>query len=767
MSLSGLLLASTRVVEPLLRARTPEALLAAVCRIAVDVAGIELAWISLDDSQAHQIHPLVYHGPAAGFLAEVHAVAPAHAAAIRAARHDRTPGFAFASHDLQADARLSWREAATAHGLRAYAAVAILHEGAVIATLHCHAAAAGTFDEDAILALEGLAANAGLALGCLAFDPVEAPHPQDAPAERASSAGSTMGEILTLLMNIIDASSDLVFVKDSSLRVVLCNQAYAQALGTTPEQVHGRTDAENGWLPEPAAGAGAAAHVEDLAVLSGAQVHTPVARVHVGGALRLFDMRKVPLRSERGELIGLVCIAHDITERQHAEQALAESEAHLRRAVEEITRNNMMLDLLTKAQARFIVEMEPQSTFEEMLRILLELTSSDFGFIAQVHRTDHVFLRTLAVTNLAWNEETQSIYEASAQSGIEFHNMDNLFGAVVKTGEMVVANDPPNDPRRGYTPEGHPPINAFLGLPFKQGGKLLGMVGIANRPDGYDEAIIRYLDPFLATSASMVFAHGNEIRRHAVEEELRALNAELEQRVAARTAELQQTNQELEAFTYSVSHDLKAPLRSIDSFSAILLAEHTARLDPNGRQLLERVRRAAQRMSMLIDDLLAYSKLERYKFAKASVSLHALIAELLAEHSQEIAERKVTVQVDLPWDSLDTDREGLAMAVRNLVENALKFTRGVEHPRIEIGGRTEAQARVLWVRDNGCGFEMHQHDRIFEIFQRLHRVDEYPGTGVGLALVRKAMQRMDGHAWAESRPGEGAVFYLSLPHRAS
>lgn len=251
--------------------------------------------------------------------------------------------------------------------------------------------------------------------------------------------------------------------------------------------------------------------------------------------------------------------------------------------------------------------------------------------------------------------------------------------------------------------------------------------------------------------------------RRRAERAIAELNANLEKLVAQRTTELQAKNRELETFTYSVSHDLKAPLRGIDGYSRLLLEDHSAQLNEEGKRFLGAVRRASVQMGQLIDDLLTFSQLERRKLRPGKLRLVTAFEPLLAAMAPEVEQRGVDLRVEIPEGEVLADPEGLAQVVRNLLDNALKFTRDARPPVIEIGGREEGAVFTLWVRDNGIGFDMKFTDRIFDIFQRLHRVEEFPGTGIGLAIVRKAMERMGGRVWAESRPGEGATFYIELP----
>jgi PAS domain S-box-containing protein len=251
--------------------------------------------------------------------------------------------------------------------------------------------------------------------------------------------------------------------------------------------------------------------------------------------------------------------------------------------------------------------------------------------------------------------------------------------------------------------------------------------------------------------------------RKRVEAALQSLNIELEERVRERTIELEDALKELETFAYSVSHDLKTPLRAIEGFSQILLDDYSANLDPEGLDYLKRVRRAAIRMGQLIDDLLDYSRLERKDLILGPVNLPRLIEHLLMEFFDGIHQRGVSVKIALGCNEVVAEPDALAQALRNLIENALKFSSVRDNPILEIGSSQTDEKSLIWVKDNGIGFDMAYHDQIFDVFTRLHREGEYPGTGVGLAIVRKAMHRIKGRVWAESKPEKGAVFYLELP----
>ncbi|MDO9438118.1 PAS domain-containing protein [Hydrogenophaga sp.] len=732
------------------------------------------------------------------------------------------------------------------------------------------------------------------------------------------------------------------------------------------------------------------------------------------GGVRWHQVEAMPQRETDGSVVwhGFTT---DVTDNRLAEQKLE--------------RQHRMLEAVRAAQATYIEADDRRKAFEGLLQAFLSVTGSEFGFVGDVLYSDDgkPYLRTSAITNIAWDEASQLMYQSQASSGMAFRNLDTLFGHAMLTGKPVIANDPAQHPRAGGLPGGHPTMSAFLGVPLEVGDRIVAMVGLANQPGGYSEEDIEFLQPLLGAVRQLVMAwrghierrrtreqlqitsellteksldlqatldsidqglcrvdahnlvtaynrrllemldlpeallqgqpttdqvlrfqtergdfgpglswvdpvahshvlHGvaqvpspekywrktldgrtlemrtrplpdgglvrtfsdvssymqaqealreerqrlawvleatrpgiwennlvenvltvnarwaemlgytlselhptraetwealvhpddlkfaNQIRdehlsgvlpyyecdirmRHkaghwvwintrgrvhkrdaqgrglfmsgthlditervAAQEQVRALNANLEQRVTARTAELERSMRDMEAISYSIAHDLRSPLRSVNGFASIVLEEEADRLSPNGRDMFERIARSSRNMGQMITDMLELLRVVRVDLDAVPVDMGSLahsVADTLSSQSAHAHIRIDTMPLALGDATL------LRQVFANLMDNALKYSVHLAQPELTVG--YDPEQRAYFVRDNGMGFDMAHADKLFGLFQRLHAGSNVPGMGVGLAIVARIVERHGGRVWAESKPGEGATFWLRLP----
>ncbi|HHY86657.1 MAG TPA: response regulator [Verrucomicrobia bacterium] len=264
------------------------------------------------------------------------------------------------------------------------------------------------------------------------------------------------------------------------------------------------------------------------------------------------------------------------------------------------------------------------------------------------------------------------------------------------------------------------------------------------------------LKPFKLSAILPVLARALSIRQ------LRVENRELNRRVREHALELEEANKELESFSYSISHDLRAPLRAIEGFNGLVLKRFSAELPPDALKLLTQVDRNAKRMSQLIDDLLRFSRLGRQPLQKQRIDVQKLVNEVVESLRLEAAQRDVEVRLgELP--AIRADLPLFRQVFVNLLSNAFKFTRNNSKTIIEVGSRNGAGEVIFFVRDNGAGFDMNYAQKLFKVFQRLHSEDEFEGTGVGLSIAHRIVHRHGGRIWAESQLNKGATFYVAMP----
>ncbi len=440
------------------------------------------------------------------------------------------------------------------------------------------------------------------------------------------------------------------------------------------------------------------------------------------GRWRWMEDRVAAERDAGGRLVALTGVARDVTERRRWSRALE-------RLV------GVVQELLETVQ-------EAGCLYPLVARTARELVGADVAALSR--RQDEHTCRYVAV------EGEEVGLEPGACFSLE---QGGLCGWVAAHGEPVRVADILEDARVARDQAAALGLRAALVVPMVDEGRVVGGISAFRRePRPFSEDDERIL-MLLAGMAAIT------LRMHDMLEGL-------EDRVRERTAELRALNRELESFAYTVSHDLRAPLRAIDGFSLALLEEEGARLAEEGREHLRRIRAAAQRMARLIDDLLALAQVTRGEMRTEEVDLSAVAREV-AESLRRIQPRRPVEITVRPGALVRGDPRLLWTLMENLIGNAWKFTRGRDPARIEFGWEERCGERVFFVRDNGAGFDMAYAGKLFQPFQRLHSASEFEGTGIGLATVRRVVERHGGRVWAEGAVDRGATIYFTLGPRAA
>ena len=546
-----------------------------------------------------------------------------------------------------------------------------------------------------------------------------------------------LADSLAMMKATLDATTDGILVTDEKLWITIFNQKFVQM-----------------WQPEASlieAGdhraliRGVASHFSNPDAIVGRveEIYRTAPPISLD-LLELTDGRLIERRSTaqvvEGQVVGRVWSYRDITHQRETEVALI--------------KETRMLELLNSAERDLASLMDLRSAVQAVTEAGTQIIGAQLGaFFYNV--TDD-------------KGESLMLYSLSGAPRSAFERFGQprataLFGPTFRGEPAILSDDVTNDPRYGHQgphygmPPGHPSVRSYLSVPVvSRSGEVLGGLFFGHpEPGMFTERSKRMIEGMAAQAAITI----DNARLY---EAVTKLNAQLEDRVHVRTQQLQTANDELEAFSYSVSHDLRSPLNTINGFSQLLLKSDGEQLSEKGKHYLARIRASSTKMGALIDGLLSLAKLSRSGLNRGDVDLTEMSCKLVDELRDSEPDRVVDINIQVGL-RINGDPYMVTVIMQNLIGNAWKYSSKTPHARIEIGSETTAEGLIcIFVRDNGVGFDMAYAEKLFDVFQRLHQDTEFAGIGIGLANVKRVIERHRGRIWAHSAPGEGATFRFTL-----
>lgn len=414
-----------------------------------------------------------------------------------------------------------------------------------------------------------------------------------------------------------------------------------------------------------------------------------------------------------------------------------------------ISREKLM-DAIFEVQNEFIADKPAQEVFDDMLSILLRVTGSEYGFIGQIlNDGEQDYLKAHAITNISWNDATRKFYEENAPTGLEFKNLNTLFGRVITDKKPLISNNPYTDERRGGLPEGHPYMGSFCGMPFFHEGKMLGMTGIANRPGGYTEQIVEELQPLLNACGNLIVGYGIVAQRNKTQ-------SILEETIDRLTRQ----NARLSEFTYMVSHDVRKHIANMQMLSDVISTGSREEQDNASPMLWKSIDQLAGTINFIAEivDIEALGVKQTHE-----IELCDFVSAIV--ETFRISAADMTFKVDIPVDLvIRTERGYLNSIVENLVSNAISY-RSPENPCLHIKGDQVDDWVELTFQDNGKGIDLGKHgSSLFKMFATFHGNKD--AKGLGLFMVKKLVDSLKGQITVHSELNAGTTFNIRLPRHA-